>query len=82
MCADVGKAKVQNTVTLSDGQQAVANTLAVPAKALMNAPRIADEIEKGVNTFMETVPLLVKALDEVAKVHPFIAGMIKWISNM
>jgi len=31
-------------------------------------------IEEGVNTFMETVPSLIKALDEVAKVHPFISG--------
>jgi len=62
-------------VTLSDGQQAVIDTLAVPAKALANTPQIADAIEKGVNTFMEAVPALMKALDEVAKVHPFISGM-------
>ena len=55
-------------MTLSDGQQAVVNTLAVPAKALVDAPQIANAIEKGVNTFMEV-------LDEVAKVHPFISGM-------
>ena len=61
-------------MTLSDGQQAVVNTLAVPAKALANAPQIADAIEKGVNTFMEAVPVLMKALDEVAKIHPFISG--------
>jgi len=68
-------------VTLSDNQQAVVNTIAAPAKALMNAPRIAENIEKGVNTFMETVPVLMKALDEVAKVHPFIAGMSESVSN-
>jgi len=66
---------VQNTVTLSDGQQVVVSTLAVPAKALASTPEIADAIEKGVNTFMEAVPALMKALDEVAKVHPFIYGM-------
>ena len=48
--------------------------LAAPAKALLDAPHIADTIEKGVNTFMETVPSLMKALDEVAKIHPFISG--------
>jgi len=79
--ADVAKAKVENAVTLSDGQQAVVNTLAAPAKALMNAPQIADGIQKGVNTFMETVPVLMKALDEVAKVHPFIAGMGEPVLN-
>lgn len=50
------------------------DTLAVPAKALMNTPHIAENIEKGVNAFMEAVPSLMKALDEVAKIHPFISG--------
>ena len=27
------------------------------------------------NAFMDTVPPLIKVLDEVAKVHPFISGM-------
>jgi len=81
-CAKVDEEKVQNAATLSDGQQAVVTTLAAPAKALMDAPRIADDIEKGVNTFMETVPVLMKALDEVAKVHPFIAGMGESVPNV
>lgn len=50
------------------------DTLAAPLKVLLDAPHIADNIEKGVNTFMETVPSLMKALDEVAKIHPFISG--------
>lgn len=53
------------------------NILAVPAKALLDGPHIADAIEKGVNTFMETVPSLMKALDEVAKIHPFISGELR-----
>ena len=61
-------------MTLSDGQQAAVDTLAIPAKALMDTPQIADGIEKGVNTFMEVVPLLMKALDGLADIHPFIAG--------
>jgi len=52
----------------------VIKTLAVPVKALLDTPHMADAIEKGVNTFMETVPSLMKALDEVAKIHPFISG--------
>jgi len=52
----------------------VVDTLAVPVKGLMDTPEIAATIEKGVNTFMEAVPALMKALDEVAKVHPFISG--------
>ena len=51
------------------------DTLAVPVKSLMDTPQIAENIQKGVNMFMETAPALIKALDEVAKVHPFISGM-------
>jgi hypothetical protein len=43
---------------------------------LLDTPQIADAIQKGVNTFMETVPSLMKALDEVAKIHPFISGKL------
>ena len=50
------------------------DTLAAPAKALLDTTQIADTIQTGVNTFMEAVPTLMKALDEVAKVHPFISG--------
>jgi len=62
-------------VTLSVGEQEVMNTLAAPAQALVGTVQIADTIERGVNAFMETVPVLMKALDEIAKVHPFISGM-------
>ena len=40
----------------------------------MDTPQIAETIQKGVDTFMEAVPSLMKALDEVAKIHPFISG--------
>ena len=74
MYTDVHEEKVQNAVTLSVGEQAVVNTLATPTMALVDTLQITDAIEKGVNVFMETVPVLMKALDEVAKVHPFISG--------
>ena len=50
------------------------DTLAVPTKALMDMPQIAETIQKGVDTFMEAVPILMKVLDEVARIHPFISG--------
>jgi hypothetical protein len=68
------KADAQGTLTLSSGQQKVVDTLTAPAKALMDASHISESIHKGVNTFMEAVPPLMKALDEVAKIHPFISG--------
>ena len=71
---DYRKGGVQNSLTLSPGQQTVVDTLAVPAKALMDTTRIVETIQKGVDTFTEAVPILVKTLDQVAKIHPFIYG--------
>jgi ABC-type uncharacterized transport system permease subunit len=68
LSAGLHKGRTEGFVALSDGQQEIVD-------ALVNAPQIADAIEKGVNTFMEAVPALMKVLDEVAKVHPFISGM-------
>lgn len=39
----------------------------------MDTRQVAEAIHKGVDTLMEAVPPLVKALDEVAKIHPFIS---------
>ena len=64
---------MQGSLTLSPGQDSVVDTLAAPTKALLDASQVADVIQKGVNTFMETVPSLIKALDEVAKILPFIS---------
>lgn len=61
-------------MTLSPGQQTVVDTLVVPVKMLMDTPQVTEAIQKGVDTFMEAVPALMKALDEVAKIHPFISG--------
>ena len=49
-------------------------TLATPTKALMDSSQIAGAVHKGVDAFMEAVPPLMKILDEVAKIHPFIQG--------
>jgi len=69
-------------LTLTPGEQSVVGTLIVPVKALLDTPQIAETIEKGVNTFMEAVPSLMKALDEVAKIHPFISGASPLLSKM
>ena len=64
---------MQDSLTLSPGLDVV-DALTVTAKALADTTQVADVIQKGVNTFMEAVPSLVRALDEVAKIHPFIGG--------
>ena len=62
-------------MTLAPGEQKIVDTWVVPLKGLMDTPQIAETIQTGVNTFMEAVPSLMKALDEVAKIHPFISGV-------
>ena len=69
-------------LTLSPGEQAVVGTLAVPVNAIMDAPQIAETIQTGVNTFMEAIPALMKALDEVAKIHPFVSGGSPFLSRI
>ena len=73
---------VQNAMTLSNGQQAVVDTLAVPGKALMDIPQVANSITEGVNAFMDVVPGIVNALDELANIHPFIKRMGEPVPNM
>lgn len=69
---------IQNSLTLSYLQEAVADTpLPQPVEALLGAPQITDVIQKGVNTFMESVPSLIKVLEEVAEIHPFISGRLR-----
>lgn len=46
----------------------------VPIQALAESTGVMEAIEKGVNGFLEAMPTLMKALDEVAKIHPFISG--------
>ena len=75
------KGNAQKAMTLSEGQQVVVDTLAVPAKALADTPQIADGIEKGVSMFMEAVPVVMKTLDGLANIHPFIAGMDEPVLN-
>ena len=71
---------MQDSLALSAGLGAVV-ALTVPAKALVDTTQVADVIQKGVNTFMEAVPSLVRALDEVAKLHPFIGGKHRLLSD-
>lgn len=60
------------------------DTLATPTKALMHTSElehITGTIHKGVDTFMEAIPPLMKALDEVAKIHPFINGTVSLLGT-
>ena len=32
-------------------------------------------LERGINSLMEGIPYLMKSLDEISKIHPFISGV-------
>jgi hypothetical protein len=66
---------LEDGVNSIQGQQAAFNTIMPPVKAFVAATGISDAIEKGINKFLEETPIVMKMLDEVAKVHPVIAGV-------
>ena len=70
------EANVQDTSAPFPGQQVVTT------KASMDTPQIAEAIQKGAKTFMEAVPPLLKALDEVAKTYSFISGTSPFCGSM
>ena len=55
--------------TVSNAQQ-----VAQPLLAAVQASGAVDAIKSGLNSFMEDIPWLMKNLDEVAKIHPFVTG--------
>ena len=50
------------------------STVLAPVKVLVETTGIAEAIEKGINGFLEGMPILMKALDEVGNIHPFVKG--------
>ena len=42
---------------------------------------ISQKIERGIQTFAENIPWLMKGLDEVAKIHPVVTGMFQESSS-
>ena len=57
------------TAAVSNAQQ-----MAQPIVSVIQASGAVDVIKKGLNSFMEDIPWLMKSLDEVAKLHPFVGG--------
>ena len=60
--------RTTTTTGPSAGIQIQAKTLTADADALKN-------VREGVNGLAETLPALVRGLEEVARIHPFIASM-------
>jgi hypothetical protein len=52
----------------------IANTFN-PVALLQQSGPVGDAIQNGINTFLDGMPVLMKALDEISKLHPFVGGM-------
>ena len=50
-------------------------TVVQPVKVLLDNTGAMKAIEKGINSFMEDIPWLMKGLDEIARIHPVVTGM-------
>jgi hypothetical protein len=58
------------------GAVTATNTTRGFAEALAKNPAISNASKSGFHGALEALPILMKGLDEVAKIHPFAHGMI------
>jgi hypothetical protein len=65
---------VEDLLDSTQGGHPVLNIVLPPVKALIDTTGIANAIENGVNGFLDGMPVFMNALDDVAKIHSFIAG--------
>ncbi|KAF8208355.1 hypothetical protein K438DRAFT_1813864 [Mycena galopus ATCC 62051] len=70
--ADKALLKLENGVSGALAKEAQGATMMTTIQTGLEAVGGLEVIEKGLNTFMEGMPVLMNALDEVAKLHPFI----------
>ncbi|KAJ7057115.1 hypothetical protein C8F01DRAFT_1372411, partial [Mycena amicta] len=63
---------VENGAVAAMGKEAQGASIIAGIKIGLDAVGGLEGIEKGINAFMEGMPVLMNALDEVAKLHPFI----------
>jgi hypothetical protein len=64
----------ENNIMQAQVKEGKAAAFATGVAAGLTAVGGMEVIEHGLNTFMEGIPVLMNALDEVAKLHPFIGG--------
>ncbi|KAJ6481736.1 hypothetical protein C8R45DRAFT_1002875 [Mycena sanguinolenta] len=64
--------KLENGVAGAMARETKGATIITTITTELTAVGGMEVIEKGLNTFMEGMPVLMNALDEVAKLHPFI----------
>jgi hypothetical protein len=57
---------------VAQAKQGTANVIIDGITTGLEAVGGMEAIEQGLNTFMEGMPVLMNALDEVAKLHPYV----------
>ncbi|KAJ7757039.1 hypothetical protein B0H16DRAFT_1885755 [Mycena metata] len=63
---------MENGVTGAIADETKGNTIVTNVKTVLDTAGVLEAVENGINSFMEGMPVLMSALDEVAKLHPFI----------
>ncbi|GBE88956.1 hypothetical protein SCP_1403640 [Sparassis crispa] len=70
---------LDDKVTTIQDQETLVTTLYAqiePAVALEAVSGVKKSIEDGINLFLDGMPVLMKALDEVAEIHPFVQAAV------
>jgi hypothetical protein len=69
------KDPTENGVAGAMANEAKGAVIMTGIKAGLDAVGGVEAIEKGINSFMEGMPVLMNALDEVAKLHPCVSTL-------
>lgn len=69
----------ENIDTINDAVSQVQNMYNAaegPVKELLDATNVTDIIEEKLQSFADSLPVFMSALDEIGKLHPFISGKL------
>ena len=65
-------------IVLPKGGVSIIATPGAPFHDAKADDALFEAIKSGLNSFMEDIPWLMKSLDEVAKIHPVVTGMLQY----
>ncbi|KAK7683623.1 hypothetical protein QCA50_013461 [Cerrena zonata] len=77
--------KIDDAVASAQDPKGIVVTVVQPVKMLLENTGAMKAIEKGINSFMEDIPWLMKGLDEIARIHPVVTVAVlafKAVYNM
>lgn len=71
--------RADDAVGAATDTQGVLAKYVTPVKDILAASGATQAIEHGLNAFMEDIPWLMKGLDEVARIHPVVTGIVAFM---